>query len=807
MNAQMWQRVRALFEALIELAPAARASELEVLLRSESEDGVAMLRDEVLLLLAADARQLLHTQLDAQAPEMLSSLAQEDSDAQHQALSNQRVGAFCLQRELGRGGMGTVWLATRADGEFVQQVAIKLIRPGWHTAETLSRFRSERQILAGLKHPNIAHLIDGGVTGEDRPWLALEYVDGVDIRQFCDQRKLALRQRLHLFITVCSAVSYAHSRLVVHRDLKPSNILVTTRGEVKLLDFGIAKLISADASQISQTRLFTPEYAAPEQVLGEAITTGVDVYALGLLLYELLTGRRAYQLQNSTPAAYERAILVQDPTWPSAVVTRDVVATSGNPASDAQILAQQREHTPLQLSRALRGDLDAIVLKALRKNPHDRYASVAEFAADIEHHLQRRPVQARRGGWRYRSARFLRRHALVAALSTIAISALLGGLIAALHQRDLARAEARKSELVLEFMVNSFELADGTNSNGATVTARELLERGALRVSQSLQDLPEARAQMLETIGRSYVGLALYDKALPLFETAIQLRRELAQPVALANAQLLKAAALKSLMRNSEATQVLASAQALVAQFPTSPTANHVAANILGLSGLQHFLAGRYAPAEADLRRSMALSGDQGSGSDELWIGSALALSRVLSSKRDFAAASAILDDVITQLRQAKPAKTQLLAEALDALGSSETKRERFAQAAAAHEESARLNAQVLGPEHWYVAIALNNFGHALNDQKQYAQAIAPLTRALSIAQAALPPSHKMLPTVIRQLGIAEQGVGQCVQANQHFTEALRLLETYAIVIKAFDASEIRGRIEACDRMLEAKKK
>jgi eukaryotic-like serine/threonine-protein kinase len=801
MNAQMWQRVRILFEALVELAPAARVSELEVLLRSESEADAAILRDEVLLLLAADARQLLHTQLDAQAPEMLSALAQEDGDAQHLALTNQRVGAFCLVRELGRGGMGTVWLATRVDGEFAQQVAVKLIRPGWHTAETLSRFRSERQILAGLKHPNIAHLIDGGVIEADRPWLAMEYVDGLDFRQFCDQRMLDLRQRLRLFITVCSAVSYAHSRLVVHRDLKPSNILVTTNGEVKLLDFGIAKLISAEAAQISQTRQFTPEYAAPEQVLGEAITTGVDVYALGLLLYELLTGRRPYQLQNSTPAAYERAILEQDPTRPSAVVKRDDLAC------DANNLAQLREHSPLQLSRALRGDLDAIVLKALRKNPSDRYASVAEFATDIEHHLQRRPVQARRGGWRYRGARFLRRHALVAALSILALSALVGGLIAALNQRDLARAEARKSALVLEFMVDSFKLADGSNSNGATVTARELLERGALRVSQSLQDLPEARAQMLETIGRSYAGLGLYDNALPLYESAIQLRRELAQPVMLANAWLLKAAALKTLLRNAEATQTLAQAQALVAQFPATPFANQVEANILGLSGLQHFLAGRYAPAEADLRRSMALSRGNESASVELQMGSALLLSRVLSSQKNFAEASEILDDVITQLRQAKPVKIQLLGEALDALGHSETKRERFAEAAAAHEESARLNAQALGPNHWYVAVALNNFGRVLNEQNKYAEALTPPTSALSIAQAALPPSHKMLPMLTRQLGIAEQGVGNCAQAKLYFAKALQLLEPHAAAIKEFDASEIRSRIEACDRLLDAAKR
>ncbi|MEO8010261.1 MAG: serine/threonine-protein kinase, partial [Dokdonella sp.] len=398
MDAESWARARAVFDQLVDLPESEWNAQLDVLGIVESS-----LRGEILSLLRADRADQIMTGVDAQAPQMVAQLADAERDAQQARLVGQTVGAFRLINEIGRGGMGTVWLAQRVDGEFEQQVAIKLIRAGWDASEVDARFRAERQILAGLTHPNIARLIDGGVTADGRPWLALEYVDGVDLRTFCEREKLDLRARLRLFLTVCAAVSHAHSRLIVHRDLKPSNLLVTGAGEVKLLDFGIAKLIDGSATHASQTRVFTPEYAAPEQVRGEAVTTAVDVHALGLLLYELLTGKRPYKVNHSTPAAYERAILDQIPTRPSLAWTRQ--------PNDA-VAPLLHELSTRHLARELRGDLDAIVLKALRKDPADRYASVADFALDIDNHLQRRPVAARRGGWRYRATRFLRRHAL-----------------------------------------------------------------------------------------------------------------------------------------------------------------------------------------------------------------------------------------------------------------------------------------------------------------------------------------------------------------------------------------------------------
>jgi len=831
MNAQTWQRVRDLFEVLVETPIAQRVLLLDALLVKDlaavTEADRAAIRAEVLAMLAADAKDLLTTHVDALAPELLSSLSEADSNAQQQGLTGLRLGAFSLVRELGRGGMGTVWLADRVDGEFEQQVAIKLIQPGWHAAETNARFRAERQILAGLTHPNIAHLIDGGMAADGRPWLALEYVDGLDLSQYCDQNRLTIAQRLQLFMTVCEAVSHAHARLIVHRDLKPSNLLVTATGTVKLLDFGIAKLIAPDA-KISQMRSFTPEYAAPEQVRGEVITTSVDVYALGLLLYGLLTGRRPYKLQNSTPAAYERAILEQEPTRPSVAVTRDEpdaqtdiqpetrpdtdpVSESPTPATKlvnsrdtktgaAHAAILPNGLSPERLKRELQGDLDAIVLKALRKNPSDRYASAADFAADIANYLGRRPVLARRGGWRYRAMQFIRRHGLIVGVSTAAVLALLGGLLAALYQRDLAQAEAVKSGIVLEFMVDNFRLADLSNTNGEQITARELLDRGAERVSESLRDLPEAKAQMLETMGRAYVGLGLYDKSLQLFEPAIALRLQQAEPVALANSLMLKASALKSLTRNKETSEIVASAQRLLPQFPRSAYARKIEARIFNLLGIQAFLARDYVKASSDLNRSIELSRSADGALNDSWIDASLMLSRVLSSQQNFVEANKILSAAITHLRTAKPAKRQLLAEALGALGASETKRQRFAQAASAHREAAELNEQVLGPDHWYVAAELSNFGRALNDQQLFLEAIAPLERAVRIAQASLPEAHGFNPVVLRHLAIAYQGSGRYAQAQQILQQVMAWMVAHPGVIKSFDAADIQARIKAAEQ-------
>lgn len=495
-----------LFDRLVDVPPERWVDELIVLCPDD-----AQVRAEALLMLEADAKTAESTGLVGRAPDLLAHIAQAHEASTNAQLTGQRVGSWLLLHELGRGGMGAVWLAERADGSFDQKVAIKLIRPGWDADEVLGRFRAERQILAGLHHPNIARLVDGGVTQEGKPWLALEYVDGVNLRAYCETHTLSVPARLKLLLTVCEAVAYAHARLIVHRDLKPSNILVTADGQVKLLDFGIAKLLDSDAAAITGTRVFTPEYAAPEQVRGDPITTAVDIYTLGRLAYELLTGTSPYRLDRTKPAGYERAVLEQEPARPSHAVTR-------RPSEQIEAAT---------LRRALRGDLDAIVLKAMRKEPEQRYVSVNAFAADIQAYLEQRPVAARRGGTRYRMLRFVRRHAIAVVLGTATVLALVGGLSAALWQRDIARTEAKTAEQVVGFLTRLLSSATPDAGRGRDLTVKEVVASGAERIQSELADEPQVQVRLQMLLADVLGVLGDNDDADILYEKALTTERKL----------------------------------------------------------------------------------------------------------------------------------------------------------------------------------------------------------------------------------------------------------------------------------------
>lgn len=427
------------------------------------------------------------------------------------------VGPYRVVRLIARGGMGRVMLAERADGAFAQQVAIKLLRPGADTPDAEWRFRTERQILATVHHPNIAHLFDGGVTPDGQPWLAMEYVEGLPIDRYAAAQKLGLPDRLDLVLTVAGAVQFAHGKLVIHRDLKPANILVTDTGQPKLLDFGIAKLLSeeegTDSGPLTRTgqRWMTPAYAAPEQIRGEPATTATDVYQLGAVLYELLTGQRPFDAAGDSVRAIENAVLTQDPTRPSDTTGR-------SPASPAW-------------AGDLRGDLDAIVLKALRKEPERRYGSVEAMADDIRRYLAHEPVLARENTVGYRMRRFVDRHRVgVAAAAAFVVLLASAAVALAVQQADTARerdratAAAAKATQVTDYLMGMFEAADPGQALGDTITARELLERGVLR-ADALTDQPAVQSTLLGVTGRVYASLGEYDRAVELLRRAVVIAR------------------------------------------------------------------------------------------------------------------------------------------------------------------------------------------------------------------------------------------------------------------------------------------
>lgn len=520
-----WEKIEALFEAALEQPQGERASWLEA--HCGDED----LRAEVQKLLAAHERT--DGILDRPLP-WWAGAAEE--------MSGRRIGPYRLLRRIARGGMGAVFLAERRE-PFHQQVAIKVLRADHDAEELLRRFQSEQQILASLNHPYVASLHDGGVTASGHPYFVMEYVDGTPIDAYCEEQHLSIKERLRLFQKVGKAVHYAHRNLIIHRDLKPSNILITEDGTPKLLDFGIAKLLDGEASPpITRTgeRWMTPEYATPEQVKGEAITTALDVYQLGLVLYELLTGQRPYTLAKRSPAEIERIICETTPSRPSKAVVQ---------AAEESFQAKRKR------LQQLRGDLDTIVLKALRKEPERRYASAEAFVEDIERHLSGLPVSARPDTLRYRARKFVRRHRWGVAVTAV-IALLIAGYVATMTvqtQRvqaalEQAQTETEKAEQATDFLISMFERADpyGTVDRTAgaagagysdTLTASELLERGTARVQEELSNQPRVQATMLHTLGRIYRQLGSYDEAEPLLEEALALQREHLPPMDLERAK------------------------------------------------------------------------------------------------------------------------------------------------------------------------------------------------------------------------------------------------------------------------------
>jgi serine/threonine protein kinase len=404
---ERWHQVRELFDSVIEQPPYSR----EAYLREKTADD-AELRQEVEGLLSSfDPEDSL---LTTPAVAGLDGVLPEDKG---ESFEGRRIGPYELLKKIGSGGMGSVYVAAPTDrGEDCEQwVAVKLVRPGMNTDAILQRFSMERRVLAGLNHSNIARLLDGGTSDEGLPYLVMEYVDGTPMDRYADERNLDVSQRVELFRTVCDAVQYAHENLIVHRDLKPANILVTSGGVVKLLDFGIAKIMDRDAAQIAGGQAqdagpMTPQFASPEQVLGEPVTTASDVYALGVILYRLLTGQSPYRIGNWTQGALFQAITQSDPEKPSLAVT----PAEGANEADAAMLseaARTREGSPERLSRRLEGDLDAIVLAALRKEPERRYSSVERFSDDLRRHLEGHPVLAREDAVPYRISGFVQRAA------------------------------------------------------------------------------------------------------------------------------------------------------------------------------------------------------------------------------------------------------------------------------------------------------------------------------------------------------------------------------------------------------------
>ncbi len=516
-----WEKIEAVFQAALEKPLSSRSAWLDENCGADGD-----FRREVESLLAAENASIGFLS-KSDLPRAASLLLGEETPTR----VGQQIGPYKILSELGRGGMGVVYLAEREEEQFHQRVAIKLVKRGLDTEDILRRFRNERQILASLHHPNIANLFDGGTTADGLPYFVMEQVEGAPLLKFCDEKRLSVNERLELFLRVCAAIQYAHQNLIIHRDLKPGNILVTDTGEVKLLDFGVAKLLNPELSDGStQTqaalRIMTPEYASPEQVRGQRVTTATDIYSLGVILYELLTGAKPYNLQGTSPEELSRAICNSEPSKPS-----EVNKDHDGP-KDAKSDGQQRDRRSTSDNRKLKGDLDNITLMALRKEPERRYSSVEQFAEDIRRHLDGLPVIATRDTFAYRASKFVRRHGLGVAAAALIFLSLLGGLAATAWQARVARQEKAKAESINAFLEQTLGYSNPITSTmrktGSETTVKEILEEAARRLESGEFDAsPELKAELERTVAQIYYGQGKHQQATKHMEQYVLLLRRL----------------------------------------------------------------------------------------------------------------------------------------------------------------------------------------------------------------------------------------------------------------------------------------
>ena len=689
-----WHRIEELFHAALDQAPSDRDAFLDQACGND-----AALRKEVQSLLDASDKTLSFLQKPVQ--EAARNLDEPEEILRH------HFGAYRLLRVLGEGGMGRVYLAARADDLYQQQVAIKLMHAGFAQRQrVLLRFGAERQILANLNHPNIARLLDGGVE-DGLPYLVMEYVDGVAIDEYCRKNALSTEARLRLFTTVCSAVEYAHKNLVVHRDIKPGNILVTADGVPKLLDFGIAKLLAPDGSEVAQTRtadrMMTPEYASPEQVRGDNITTSTDVYALGVLLYELLSGRRPFHLETTSPIEVVRAICEQTPTAPS------------------QVWKTNPELAPPDATRKLNSELDNIVLMAMRKEPSRRYVSVGQFAEDVRAFLDGYPIRARTDAWGYRSSKFIQRHKAAFAAAIVLAVALVGfsigmGLLARKAQRERLSAEREA-----QFLNSIFQSTTPEQARGKQVTGRELLDEGAKRVDTEFSGEPELQATLLDNIGRAYTGMGLYEKSEQLMQRAYQLRKQVLGDSNLDTAATLDGlASVIRLQFDYKRAEPFFRKALAIRESKLGPDSLAAAASMTNL-GECLFLEEKDQEAESLLRRALTVQRRHGQEVDVSASDNYLAL--VLGRKGAFTEAAQLLRESVAIDEKTSGSDSPNYANSLHNLAGTLIDAGDLSGAQTVDLQALAIRRKVNGPGHPDLGYPLNNIGFILLEKGDWAAA------------------------------------------------------------------------------------
>jgi tetratricopeptide (TPR) repeat protein len=689
----------------------------------------------------------------------------EDPPSPQASLVGAVVGSYTLRSLIGEGGMGSVWLAERSDGRFEGKAAVKLLNVSLVGRSGEERFIREGHILARLNHPAVAHLIDAGVSTFGQPYLVLERVEGEHIDRYCERLGLDVAERVRLFLQVLEAVAHAHANLIVHRDIKPSNVLVRGDGRVKLLDFGIAKLLETEGATDSAvltadgSRLLTPAYAAPEQMTGAAVTTATDVYSLGVLLYVLLTGRHPGGLATSAPAELLKAIVETTPAKPSEAVSSAAAR------------------------RALRGDLDNIVAKALKKDPGERYASVVAFAGDLQAHLANQPVSARPDRWTYRASKFARRHAgaLAAGAAVIlAIAVLVGFYTTRLTaERDRARLEAEKAASVSALLTGLLTGADPYGESGGATppTVRDLLDAGARRVDRELANQPELRAEMLTVIGRVYQRLNLNDRARVMLEQALALGRS-ASPEHPRVAETLNdlGVLLREAGDRKAALPILE--ESLAMRRRLLGTGHRDVAVTLVEIARTHADAGDARTAEPLFRDALAIRRKTLGNQHQETATSLNELGLLLWQNGDTAAAEPLLRENVAITRDASGGTHPNVATSLNNLGLLFLSQARAAEAEPLFREAVGISRTALGPRHSNTAVQLGNLAAALKEQGKHVEALGTAHDAIAALDTTDPANRSLHAAFLGTLARTHLDRRDPAAAELHAREMLTIRQS-----------------------------
>ena len=784
MKKDRWDQVKELFQQALEH----REEERPDFIREVSADDTTLRVELESLLSSHDAAgTFMSRPPGAEAAAVLSL----DADA---PLVGKRLGPYRVVRRVGRGGTGSVYLAVRDDDEFQLRVALKVVRRGMASEEMLQRFRSERQILASIDHPNIARLLDGGSTEDGLPYFVMEYIEGEPLHEYCDSNRLQLGERIALFRSICDAVSLAHQNLVVHRDLKPGNILVTPDGVPKLLDFGIAKLLNPELSSdrreptLMELRVMTPEYASPEQMQGKAVTTASDIYSLGVLLYELLTGHSPYALSNLPLHEMEFTVCTREPDRPSEVVeklTEEPGRDGGVREITPESVARARQSTPERLRRELNGDLDNIVLKALRKEPPRRYSSVEKLADDLANHLEGRPVAARPDTFSYRTGKFLRRHRVPAA---IAATALVFGIVLTgtiflqsrrvVAERDRAEHAAAEALAVSAFLQEVLAAADPIEGMGREVSVLDAIDEAVPRIGTSFVEQPGTEAAIRHTIGQTFARLGRFDEADEQLLQALALRRQL-----LGNDHAEIAATLNALgeVRYDRgdfdgAERLYDEALAMRRRlFGGQHAAVATSLDNLGNIYQEH---GDDAAAEKAYRDALAIRRVE-LGPDHKDVAASLNnVATILHDREEYEAAEEMYMESLVIARRVLGESHPEVATSLNNLAVLLHDQQKLEEAEPVYREALAIARQTLGAQHPGVVVSINNLAVLLTDMQRFEEAEGLLDESLRISVVAWGEGAVQVGYVYRQMGSMELERGDTEVALDDYERALGILDT-----------------------------